>query len=200
MGKAARNAQVKRFFAFFLLGSFLESRTFSAESQFDDLWPGRNISGADAYDFLHIYSFGSDETTRHLKLLVVGDLDVISTRILGLAVPKTSHVSPILIIVRPIHVLRLIASRKRSSPNARSRTLHWHEGQRLFEVSERLMHIFLLKLGERTSSASELTNLGLVFGKFRLLFLWWGKDVARRICGGWVLGDRNGWCRLRNVW
>lgn len=153
--KARRNAQVERLLTFFLLGTFLEAGTFSSQAQLDNLAAMRHVLRADAYDFLHIDSFGSDEATRHLKLLVVRDLNVVTTRIFGLTVPKTAHIFLVAILVSncAAHVLWLITGSQGGSTHSRQLVrllLHRHEGERLFEVGERLVHIFLLKFGQRS--------------------------------------------------
>lgn len=75
---AARNAQVKWLVALFLLGSFLEARSLSSESELDnilDVLVGGTFA-ASLDDPLHIAPFGSDESPGHLEGVLIVDLHV----------------------------------------------------------------------------------------------------------------------------
>ena len=80
------DTEMKWFFRLFLLRTFLESWSLSSKSQFNDFLRLRHVLAALLDYPLHIATFRSNQTPSNLELLVVWDLDIISTRILGLTI------------------------------------------------------------------------------------------------------------------
>ena len=68
----------------FLVGTLLEARAFATESEFHDVLNGtRTVFRAEFDDLLHVAAFRSDESSAHLELLVVFNLDVETARVFG---------------------------------------------------------------------------------------------------------------------
>ena len=95
------DAKMERFFRFFLLWTFFESWALASKSQFDDFLRLRHVLAALLDDPFHVAAFCTNQTSSHLELFVVRDLNVVSASILGL--PITVEIRGI-----PLDTLRIL--------------------------------------------------------------------------------------------
>ena len=84
--EAGADAEVERLLALLLLWPLLEPAALAAQAQLDHLCADWHVLAALGDNALHVAALRSNQAARHLKVAVVGNLDVVPAGVLSAAV------------------------------------------------------------------------------------------------------------------
>lgn len=165
--KARAHAKVQRLLRLLLPRSFLEARTLASQAQLDDVLRV-HVPRAVFDNALHVAALRTDQSARHLKLLVVRNLDVEAAGVFDGLIVDVRAEELVLSLVIP---------------------LGWHHERLGRELARRLEHVFRLEYRWQLLPLCGLLVMQLCFRLFRglavksrVFFLFFGLQLS--LCFG----------------